>query len=434
MYNILWIFSDQHRGQALGVCGDSNAKTPNLDSLAEEGIQFTNTYTVSPLCCPARASLYTGKYIHQHGVDSLHKPPKHELKMIQEVLQNTGYHTIHIGKWHLSGGAAPCHFVSPYFRPGWDEWIGWENSNQPFATEYSTGVHPLPMQVINGYQTDGATDIAMQKIEERSKEDMPWFLVLSVEPPHDPHIAPEKDSKIFEERKILYRENVPDNWKNIENENMIKGYYSQLWNLDRNIGRIICKLKETGQYDNTIIMYFSDHGDFMGSFGKTGKLFAECESSKIPFIVRHPDMHKRGVRCSEVTSILDITKTTLALTNNHEKLSIYGNDLTKLILNGDGKTKGWALIELNSFLCNEDDTYCYRAIVDEEYMYVLGKTSNNFKLYDMKKDEFQMHNLISDLKYQNILEKMHSKLIEILKEIQDPIYSVLNVSKESWNV
>lgn len=422
-YNILWIFSDQHRGQALGVCEDANARTPVLDSLAEEGILFSNTYTVSPLCAPARASLYTGKYIHQHGVTSLHKPPLKELRMLPEKLKDAGYKTIHIGKWHLSGGAAPCHFVSPYFRPGWDIWCGWENSNRPFATEYSTGVHPLPIEKIDGYQTDGAADLALKNIEDMKGKEQPWFMVLSVEPPHDPHIAPEKDMKLFEKSEIKYRPNVPEEWKNEENQAETRGYYAQIWNLDQNIGRVLDKLKETGQYEDTIIMYFSDHGDYMGSFGKKGKLFAEDESSKIPFIVRHPKMKKRGVQCPEITSILDIGKTTLAFAGSHEKKDVYGNDLSEIILTAEGKTDGCALIELDSFLCNGNDDFCYRAIVDEDYMYVKGKNECNSRLYDRKRDQYQMQNLLGKDGYQEAMEKMHDKLMKKLTEVQDSIFN-----------
>lgn len=420
-YNILWLFSDQHRSQAMGVSGDSNAKTPNLDALANQGMVFENMYTISPLCAPARASYYTGKYIHQHGVNCLHKPPLHELKMLPEMLKEVGYQTTHIGKWHLSGGAAPCHFVSPYFRPGWDTWIGWENSNRPFATEYSTGPYPT-RKVIEGYQTDGATDFAIQSIEEMSKKDNPWFLVLSVEPPHDPRVAPEEDMALFENMEIAYRPNVPEQWKTPENEKEIRGYYAQIWNLDKNIGRIISKLKELGEYENTIIMYFSDHGDFMGSHGKKAKFFAEEESAKIPFIVYHPDMKKRGNTCSDITSSLDITKTTLAFAGYQGAEDIYGNDLSQIVLEGAGKTEGYAIVELDSFMNDHDDNYCYRAIIDESYVYVKGRKEHNCKLYDRKKDEFQFQNVLYREEYREIVKDMHNKLINKLKEIDDPIY------------
>ena len=128
--NILWIFSDQHRACAMGCAGDPNIETPNLDNLASDGTRFSNAYSTCPLCSPFRATLYTGQYIHRHGVISLFRPLLPNVgKQLPEALQAGGYRTSHMGKWHLSGGDCPCHYVSPFFRPGWDDWAGWENSN-----------------------------------------------------------------------------------------------------------------------------------------------------------------------------------------------------------------------------------------------------------------------------------------------------------------
>ena len=149
--NVLWIFSDQHRASATGCYGDPNIETPHLDRLAREGIRFTNAYSNTPLCSPFRACLYTGQYITTHGVTSLFRPllPAQQPEL-PEVLREGGYHTSHMGKWHLGGGDCPTHYVSPYFRPGWDEWLGWENSNVPMATTYSTGHHPHPVRTLPG--------------------------------------------------------------------------------------------------------------------------------------------------------------------------------------------------------------------------------------------------------------------------------------------
>ena len=143
--NVLWIFSDQHRAQAIGCYGDPNIETPHLDRLAHEGVRFTNAYSNAPLCSPFRACLYSGQYITTNGVISLFRPLLPEKQPeLPEVLRESGYHTSHMGKWHLGGGDCPCHYVSPYFRPGWDDWLGWENSNIPFETTYSIGDHPHP--------------------------------------------------------------------------------------------------------------------------------------------------------------------------------------------------------------------------------------------------------------------------------------------------
>ena len=140
--NILWIFSDQHRGSAMGCAGDPNVETPHLDRLAREGVRFTNAYANDPLCSPFRASLFTGQYCTTHGVISNHRLLLPGRPVLPLILKDGGYHTSYMGKWHISGGCFGQHFVSPWYRPGWDDWLGWENANVHFDFEYSVGTSP----------------------------------------------------------------------------------------------------------------------------------------------------------------------------------------------------------------------------------------------------------------------------------------------------
>ncbi len=441
-YNILWLFSDEHRGQALSCCGDSNIETTHLDALAAQGTLFTNTYSVSPLCAPFRASLYTGQYIHQHGVGCLHRPIPRDGCVLPERMQQSGYHTIHIGKWHLSGGAAPCHFVAPCFRAGWDEWFGWENSNRPFETTYTTGAAPHPIQ-LKGYQTDACTDLALDFLEKAQATaadettatakttgsaettattkaaEKPWFMVLSVEPPHDPHIAPPDYMAQFAEREIRFRPNVPEQWKTQENIAKARGYYAQIKNLDDNIGRILAKLKETGQDENTIIFYFSDHGDYMGSQGRSAKFFAQEESAKIPLIIRHPDAGKQGVVNKSFISSLDITATTLAFANAAPTTLMQGQSLAPLLCDARAKLHEDILIALDSFFDDGDPFYNYRALRTEEYLYVNAPLQERCMLYDMQADPYQLNNLYGKPTHKEKQDVLHQKLAARLAEIKD---------------
>src|SRR6056297_3126255 len=105
--NVLWLFSDQHRFDAMSCAGDPNVETPHLDRLAGEGTRFANAYSTCPLCAPFRATLYTGQYIHTHGVISLFRPLLPVHPELPGTLRVHGYHTSHMGKWHLSGGDCP---------------------------------------------------------------------------------------------------------------------------------------------------------------------------------------------------------------------------------------------------------------------------------------------------------------------------------------
>jgi arylsulfatase A-like enzyme len=425
-YNILWLFSDQHRAQTMRMNGDLIAKTPNLDKLAKDGVSFDSAFSVCPLCSPFRASLYTGKYMHQHGVGSLHVPYDTNLQIVPEYLKAEGYNTIHIGKWHISGGAAPSHFVSPYFRPGWSEWIGWENSNVPFHTEYSIGNLPK-RYAMEGYQVDVATDIAIQKLDERSKSDDPWFMVWSVEPPHTPHVAPKEDMDLFKDAPIVFRKNVPVEFQTEELAEQLRGYYAQIYNVDKNVGRIIQKLKETGQYENTIIYYFADHGEFLGSLGRDEKMYAEDESSKIPFIIRHPDTLKRGLRIADVVSSLDITPTTFGSASLEIPSAFEGNDLTGFVLGKSCEVPKEVLIELNSKFLDGDTAYCYRALRSKEYLYVRSLDPAFNRLYSIADDPYFMKNLYDDVGFKDIRQVFEDTLKTKLEVIGDSFFATLDI-------
>jgi arylsulfatase A-like enzyme len=304
--NILFVFSDQHSAHTMSCAGDPNIETPNFDQLAHEGIRFANAYANTPLCSPFRACLYTGQYITTHGVTSLHRPLLPRQPELAEVLLRHGYHTSHLGKWHLSGGAAPSHFVSPYFRPGWRQWRGWENSNEPFATTYSEGDLPQPLCTMQGYQTDVLTDWTLKFLAE-NREAGPWFHVVSIEPPHPPNQAPEAFARLFAERKLALRPNVPREHPRFSAfVDHLRHYYAQIANLDWNLGRILDQLEATGQRERTMVWYFSDHGDCMGSHGRMQKSRPEEESSKIPLIIRWPETIPAGTASQALISSVDI--------------------------------------------------------------------------------------------------------------------------------
>jgi arylsulfatase A-like enzyme len=341
--------------------------------------------------------------------------------MLAEVFKANGYHTVHLGKWHLSGGAAPCHFVAPCFRPGWDTWIGWENSNRPFNTQYAEGNYPIPMKTLPGYQTDALTDIAIDQLNGMGKEE-PFFMVVSVEPPHDPHVVPESYQKEYEKRRIRFRKNVPDSWKTPENIAEAKGYFAQIKNLDDNIGRLIKTLKTNGQYENTMIFYFSDHGDFMGSHNRVQKFYAEEESSKIPFIIRYPGKKIPPCTCSELISSIDIPTTALGLAGLDIPKTMYGTDFSEQILEQKVTGKEEVLIELNSWFDDNDPEYGYRALRTKKYLIIKARKEKNCCLYDMEKDPYQMRNLYRENEYASIRDNLVSRLRRKLDEIGDDYY------------
>ena len=246
--NMIWIFGDQHRAQALGYMGDTNARTPFLNDLSLEGTTFTNAVSGCPWCTPFRGSLYTSKYNHQ----CVYRTPQHldkNLPLVTDVFNDNGYLTAFFGKWHLFGHNKR-EFVPREERGRFGIWLGYENNN----AQYDSWIHghdnrgrddkKTDTQKLEKYETDALTDLLIDFITKR-QTDKPFFAVLSVQPPHDPFVAPPEYMANFDANGIKLRPNVPDNdeWKQKYRKNLA-GYYAQIENLDFNVGRIISALKD----------------------------------------------------------------------------------------------------------------------------------------------------------------------------------------------
>lgn len=428
--NILWIFSDQHRGQALGCAGDTNVRTPHLDRLAADGVRFSNAYSTTPICAPFRASLYTGQRITTHGVNSLFVPLLPTHRVLPQELRAAGYVTAHYGKWHLSGGDCPSHFVSPYFRPGWDDWLGWENSNRPWATEYSTGNLPTPIRCLDGYQTDAMVDLSIEWLGRRAG-DTPWFHVLSIEPPHPPYTAPERNLARVRDRDIRLRPNVPPNAPNVDSRtDTLRTYYAQIENLDENVGRLLEALEETGQADDTIVCYFSDHGDFMGSHGRGDKTRPELESSLIPLIIRYPRRVPAGMNTDALICGLDIMPTTLGLAGVRVPDYVEGIDMGPVARGEIADLRDSVLLQYDrSFFGTPRPWETFRSYVTKRWMYSRFLVQDQSHLYDLGSDPYQLNNLIDDPRWSATVAELDRLLNAELERISDPVLRL-----DDWDV
>lgn len=318
--NVIWILGDQHRGQALGCNGDPNARTPNLDNLAENGVNFVNAVGGFPLCCPFRGSMLTSRYPH-------HCVPGHEYQLppeqqtIADVFNENGYDTAYFGKWHLDGfhereGRAAMHIVPPERRGSFKHWTGYENNNSQYdcwvhGGENKTAFHYL----LPGYETDALTDLMIRYIKEHTDE--AFFAVLSVQPPHNPYVAPPEYRHSYNAGSIQLRPNVPP-IKSVEEKARrdLAGYYAMIENLDMNTGRIQKALEDAGIDRKTHIFFFSDHGDMHGSHGQYLKTSPYEESIRIPCILGGEGITyngRKGGRSSIPINHVDFAPTTLGL-------------------------------------------------------------------------------------------------------------------------
>lgn len=290
--NVLWVLTDQLRASALGVSGDPNLSTPNIDNLAQNGLWFRNAVAGAPWCCPFRGALVTGQYPHQVGTTETPSGLDPDIPTVAAPFNQAGYHTAYIGKWHLDGTNSHERIVPPERRGGFRYWLGYENNNNQFNC-YVHGSGCEKPERVEGFETDGLTDLMIKHLREhvrttgREEGDyQPFFACLSVQPPHPPFVAHPDFPK--NPARIELRRNVPP-IPGVEERARrgLAGYYSMIENVDWNVGRLFEALRELGIDEETYVVFFSDHGEMLGSHAKWHKLLPYEESLRIPFFIGH---------------------------------------------------------------------------------------------------------------------------------------------------
>lgn len=303
--NILYIFADQWRYQAVGCHGADQVLTPCIDRFAGESKRFTNAYSTFPLCSPHRASLLTGKYPLQVGMWTNCKIGLEEKLMLKpqetcmgNVLKDFGYQTGYIGKWHLDASELNFHpepesgakdwdaYTPPgERRQGFDYWLSYGACDEHLDPHYWAD---SPKQIRPGmWSAQFETDKAMEFMEERKDKTEPFALFLSYNPPHLPYeLVPEEYYKDWKELPVRYRDNVPQSMRTEKLETITRQYFAAVAGIDHQFGRLMAYLKEQDLEENTLVVLSADHGEMLGSHGKMSKNIWYDESIHIPFMIR----------------------------------------------------------------------------------------------------------------------------------------------------
>lgn len=326
--NVIWFLVDQMRTQSLGIAGDPNAITPTLDRMAREGVWYREALSGFPLCSPARACFLTGRY--DHGVPFIGQRMRQDLPTFVDPLKQAGYRTAWFGKWHLDGHdkARPAprgdrHFVPRERRAGFDTWLGYEVLNQPqdCTIHGHDGDREVPFYRLPGHETGSLTDLLLDWLDGKEKEDDPFFACVSVQPPHEPHFAPREWQEKFRPADQQLRPNVPGLPRiRAQAREELAGYNASIAHIDANVERVLRRLRETGLDRDTYVVFFSDHGDCLGSHGFLRKQNPLEESIRIPFIVwggydhsHHGRKGTDGRDCRSLLNHVDVPVTTLGL-------------------------------------------------------------------------------------------------------------------------
>jgi len=422
--NLLYVFADQMRSQAMGCMGNEQVFTPHLDKLAKEGALLTNAISTFPVCCPYRAMLMTGKFpLSNTVITNGPALPESEL-CIAEVLKAAGYQTGYIGKWHLQGHQlSNIQFVPPGpKRQGFDYWAAANFIHDYFNSYYYRDTDKkIP---IKGWEPDTQTDLAIKYMEEH-KDGPPFCLFLSWGPPHDPYIAPEKYQKMYDAEKLKLRGNIFDAAKGVSyaNRQVIANYYAAVTSLDWNMGRLMKTMDRLGIADNTIVVFTSDHGAQLFSLYLYHKQWPYEESISVPFIIRYP----KKIKARQVNDVLlgspDIMPTLLGLTGVDVPKTVEGRDLSPFILgNATEPEPDSVLIEVITpcgRVMDRTGMRAWRGVRTKRYTYARFH-DEDWILMDNKLDPFQRRNLIYNKEYNDLKERMKAKLDEWLKKTKDP--------------
>ena len=429
--NVIYILTDQWRSSAFGYAGDPVVKTPNIDKFSKEAVIFRNAVSVCPVCTPYRASLLTGRFPTSTGMflNDLYLPEK-ELCMA-EIFKSAGYSTAYYGKWHLDGHGR-LNNVEPDRRQGFDYWKGSECDHN-YNHEHYYENEDQQIKYWPGYSTFAMEEDVELYLDKLTAKKNPFLLFISFGTPHFPHqTAPDEYKKMYPLPELVLRKNVTEeSFPEIREE--LQGYYAHCTATDKAIGDLINKLKKLNLFDNTIIIFTSDHGEMMGSHGvrPKEKQFAWDEAVKVPFLIHVPGLAKNdGKEILSPITTPDILPTMLSLANIKIPKSIEGEDLSSMIRNpGKQKERSALFMSVSPFATTHFTAY--RGIKTIQYTYV-RTTDTATMLFDNITDPYQMNNLIDNPGYRKLRQKMEMLLQEKLKEIGDQDFKPSKYYLEKW--
>jgi len=389
--NILFIMPDQWRGCDMGVAGNREVRTPNLDRLAQESVYFRSMTANTPVCTPARGILLTGRYAHRAGtpVNDIHLPD--EATTIAEILGRAGYYTGFVGKWHLEGGKRLPGFIPPGpRRQGFEFWAANECSHDYFKQQYfRDDPTPIPMK---GYDAFTWTDLALEFLDRAGERRTPFCLYVQHPSPHNPYWLPPGYEDMYAPERLSMRKNWRPGLKYAGASKDIAGYYAAITCLDAEVGRLLKRLDEAGFRDNTIVLFTSDHGDLLGSHGSIHKQKPWEESVIVPGLLRWPAGLRRAFTSDAVFSHVDVVPTLLGLCGVKSPVAMDGFNYAPYLRGARVKTPEYAHLAIHTRTQN-NEFGPWRGLRSRRYKYARFQ-DKPWVLYDLERDPYEIENLV----------------------------------------
>jgi len=446
--NVLYVFSDQHR--AVSMPGEvlNEAMAPNLDRFRKANFSMDRCISNYPLCTPYRGILMSGRWPFQTGLVKNNIALGTDERSLGHHFRGNGYRTAYVGKWHLQGRGVK--FVPPGpGRQGFQDWHVWANTNAHYKSwtyDPESGERIQP----RGWNCTLMTDQAVSFIDAQENSNSPWFLVVSWNPPHPPFNPPPEDRRRYRGGHLAKRPNARLREEQGENiprplhseaalQKAMAGYYGGITGVDGEFQRLLDILDKTGQAENTIVIYTSDHGEMMGSHGRMAKQVPFEESCRVPFFVRYPGRTIAGGRSGTLFAAIDIYPTLCGLAGVPVPSHCAGRDFSAVM------TGGHAQASRSAFLINHVEQApdaaaregrkkprpmrervrqfvnlpSYRGVRTDTHTYAVAETGR-WCLYDNVADPFQTKNLIADPAQRVLMEALDADIMAWLKEANDP--------------
>jgi len=418
--NIVVILSDDHRADTMSNMGHPFIKTPHLDRLAREGVQFTNTFATTPLCSPSRGCFLTGQYAHRHGVKNNVTPwNDRNVTFLERLKKEAGYKNAFFGKWHMPGrlpellGKAVDRFVT-------------------FTASGGQGVYFDCPLIIDGvaterkgkYLTEDLTDLALEFI--RKEKDGPFCVYLAHKAPHQPFLPPPALKKLYDDADVS--STLPPAYHAWIHQKEGSGYYGVMGSvetkyrdyhrvitaMDEQIGRILSELDKLGIAENTIVVYASDNGYFWGEKQLIDKRWPYEEATRIPLIVRYPAKVKHpGRQSGEMILNVDLAPTLLQLAGLAVPAAIQGRSFEPLLTERPIRQR--TSIHLEHFKDFPYNVPEWDAVRTERFLYVEYGNKKKAELFDIQKDPRTQQNLIAAPEGKTVLPELQALLKDYLR-------------------
>jgi arylsulfatase A-like enzyme len=464
--NILFIMSDDHAAHAISAYGSRVNQTPNLDRLASAGVRFENCFCVNSICSPSRASIITGKYSHLNGVPVFNRFDGSQ-PTVAKYLQAAGYHTGMIGKWHL--GSDPS---------GFDDWTILPGQGVYFNPTF---IEPTGRRVIKGYVTDIITDLAIDFLKNRPK-DKPFFLMCHHKAPHRAWEPDEEHRAMFASRHIPEPETLHDDyasrtdairectqkvfndltrfdlklkpppglegkaraqWLNVKPteveietngqklvltsealnawkyQRFLQDYLACVQSIDDNVGRLLDWLDRNGLATNTVVIYTSDQGFFLGDHGLFDKRFMYEASVRMPFLVRWPGVAKPGFAQSSMSINTDFAPTFMDIAGLPVPSDMQGRSLVPLLKGA--APSDWRASYYYRYYHDPGDhnTRAHYGVRTTTHKLIYFWKKDQWEMYDLVKDPDELHNLYNDPSQKQMVADLKKELYRLKKEVKD---------------